>query len=373
MSWPAIPPWCEVIPIANERLILNRSTRDAAVIDGMSAALIDMRTAFEGREDAADDLVGLYGTGREEVIRALAAVDTQLQPLLRRGVDTDEVLVDNSLPQVPGHLDTISIVDVLGIGVAIDSDRSRDAVIDECIRHLPISLQTPTDRLAVWSERDRWVIARNSTTLEMGLDTGLLVSTLVAELTCHVTRSPAADRALIHAAAVNVDGRGVMFVGGTNQGKSSTTLELTRDGRVAYLTDELVELDPYEGAVRGLTRPLFIDGEMCDMNADLAPSWQNERPGRKRWPIWPPRISTEPAPLTGTYFLRFDGTQPVVETPLSPAQAMAHLVGGLHNIGTISSTTLESLAQLLVRTRRTGLHHSGGQACARFLEEQWSR
>ncbi len=61
----------------------------------------------------------------------------------------------------------------------------------------------------------------------------------------------------------------ILVSGGSGAGKSTTTVELVAGG-LAFLTDELVELDPATGTVRGLARADRTRGAGADVAARAA-------------------------------------------------------------------------------------------------------
>lgn len=69
-----------------------------------------------------------------------------------------------------------------------------------------------------------------------------------------IERSP---RLLLHAGAVALDGRAVLFPGESGTGKSTTVAACVRRG-LGYLSDEMVALDLRSGEVEGWSRPLML-------------------------------------------------------------------------------------------------------------------
>ncbi|TDD98948.1 hypothetical protein [Jiangella asiatica] len=64
-------------------------------------------------------------------------------------------------------------------------------------------------------------------------------------------------RLLLHAGAVALDGRAVLFPGASGTGKSTTVAACVRRG-LGYLSDEMVALDLRTGAVEGWARPVML-------------------------------------------------------------------------------------------------------------------
>jgi hypothetical protein len=75
---------------------------------------------------------------------------------------------------------------------------------------------------------------------------------------------------LLHAGAVELEGRVVVIAGVSGQGKSTLTAALVRSG-FSYVTDELVIIDPSTGFVRPYLKPLDLGAEsmkMLDLDLD---------------------------------------------------------------------------------------------------------
>ena len=69
---------------------------------------------------------------------------------------------------------------------------------------------------------------------------------------------------LLHAGAVEIDGRVIVIAGVSGQGKSTLTAALVRSG-FSYVTDELVIIDPSTGYVRPYLKPLDLGAESLKM------------------------------------------------------------------------------------------------------------
>ena len=69
---------------------------------------------------------------------------------------------------------------------------------------------------------------------------------------------------LLHAGAVELEGRVIVIAGVSGQGKSTLTAALVRSG-FSYVTDELVIIDPSTGFVRPYLKPLDLGAESLKM------------------------------------------------------------------------------------------------------------
>lgn len=75
---------------------------------------------------------------------------------------------------------------------------------------------------------------------------------------------------LIHGALVDIEGAATLLLGGTHMGKSSLTALLVADGAL-YGTDEYVLMDPEDGTVTGVRRPIMLRPFGYSQVADLLP------------------------------------------------------------------------------------------------------
>lgn len=85
----------------------------------------------------------------------------------------------------------------------------------------------------------------------------LVVEFLLRDVTARAI-SATGDALLLHAGAVERDGRVVVIAGLSGDGKSTLVAALVRAG-FAYLTDELVAIDPGTGRVVKFAKPLDLD------------------------------------------------------------------------------------------------------------------
>jgi hypothetical protein len=92
-------------------------------------------------------------------------------------------------------------------------------------------------------------------------------------LTWHVNRRVIAqrgDEVLLHAAAVSLDGLGVLLPAAMEAGKTTLSAGLIRSG-FDYLTDEAAAIDPATRAVRSYAKPLSLDPGSWPVLPDLRP------------------------------------------------------------------------------------------------------
>lgn len=157
---------------------------------------------------------------------------------------------------------------------------------------------------------------------ERGLSTPRLWLVL-AWLFWHFTQQAIAtvpDRLLLHAALLELDGRGLVLCGRMNSGKSTLAGALVERGW-RYHSDEVVVLEEQGGSpvVSGFPRPLVVEGGSQRLLSGLRPppSWR-ARFRRKHWhlPLAPPELAA--VPLAALVIPIVDAGKPA---RLEPAQA----------------------------------------------------
>jgi hypothetical protein len=90
----------------------------------------------------------------------------------------------------------------------------------------------------------------------VALTPGTLVGTLLGQIVGTLT-TLLAESLFVHAGAVGFDGRGMILVGESGAGKTSTVAALLRRG-ATYLSDEVALLDPSAGAVMPFAVPMAV-------------------------------------------------------------------------------------------------------------------
>ncbi len=123
----------------------------------------------------------------------------------------------------------------------------------------------------------------------MSADPTGVVDTVVAEIT-QLVLSGTTDQILLHAGAVERDGRVVAVAGPSGRGKSTLTAALVQRG-FAYVTDELAVVDPTSLAVSPYPKALDLDAESLNLlgldgsgGADT-PGGRRDHKGRRAVPV----------------------------------------------------------------------------------------
>jgi hypothetical protein len=124
------------------------------------------------------------------------------------------------------------------------------------------------------------------------------IDTAIAMLLWHVNqetvRTTEPDMVLVHAAAAELDGVGVVLPAPMESGKTTTVAGLIRAG-FRYLTDEAVAIDPRTGWVSPFAKPLSVDRGSWVVLRDLEPA--TVLPNSNQWHV--PIRSIRPGALAG--------------------------------------------------------------------------
>jgi hypothetical protein len=196
------------------------------------------------------------------------------------------------------------------------------------------------------------------------------ITGLVASITADAILAPR-QTVLLHAGAVVQAGQAVLIGGGSGSGKSTTTLELVADG-LQFLTDEVVELDPATGRVRGLARAIGLEGPARSWHRQLRPPWLDEE--ADRWAVPPMAVGelAEDGVLGLCVHLEFTSADPPQVEWLDSLQALGHLCALTFNRAQLTELVLGELAALVDRVPSAVVRHGGARAAARAILDQWT-
>lgn len=160
--------------------------------------------------------------------------------------------------------------------------------------------------------RPMWSIA-----LPAGALVGAVLGQIVGTLTTLLTRL-----LFVHAGVVAFDGRGMILVGESGAGKTSTVAALVRRG-ATYLSDEVALLDPEAGVVLPFALPMAVKPWTRKAAGVLPPGRTVLREGGVE--LWFPQ-RLEPAPVAIDMFilLHHDGRETRVK-PISRAAMLLAL------------------------------------------------
>lgn len=153
-----------------------------------------------------------------------------------------------------------------------------------------------------------WSIA-----LPVGAPISVLLGQIVGTLTTLLTRT-----LFIHAGAVDFAGRGVIVIGQSGAGKTSTVAALVRKG-AAYLSDEVALLDPVSQTVAPFAIPMAVKPWTRSAAGSLPEGRRVARePGAE---FWLPRHVGRPVAAETFVVLRGEAAGPRV-TPISAGQML---------------------------------------------------
>ena len=188
---------------------------------------------------------------------------------------------------------------------------------------------------------------------------GAKASRVLDYLIQHVNRAAIRsgdDRVLVHAAAAELDGVGVLLPADMEAGKTTLVAGLVKAG-FGYLTDEAAVIDPESLQLHPYPKPLSIDPGSWSVLADLAPRVDSStRPYfEEQWQVPATRIS--PTAISGradaalVIFPRYtSGVETRVE-PVSKSQAMLILLEQTFRFHSAGRRNLEVLARFLEGVR----------------------
>jgi hypothetical protein len=176
------------------------------------------------------------------------------------------------------------------------------------------------------SSGGRWRVVLDGQVVSAAADGAEALETLMTQLNL-VAIAGSTGRVLWHAGAVERDGRVVVVAGESGRGKSTLTAALVQAG-FAYVTDELVLLDPGTGRVAPYPKALDLSVDSQRL-LGLEPAG-DERVAKER--VVPTRLGTVSSGGTPTLLVllgRPDGADPEdtpVATPLAPVDALVELL-----------------------------------------------
>ncbi len=195
------------------------------------------------------------------------------------------------------------------ITAALTASLSRITIPGETLPVLDVTV-APDARAADGTIEGRlvWSIA-----LPPGAAVSVLLGQIVGTLATLLQRL-----LFIHAGAVAFAGRGVILVGQSGAGKTSTVAALVRKG-AAYLSDEVALLDPVTGTVAPFVLPMAVKPWTRSAAGSLPVGRRMAREGGLEF--WLPRNLGEPVTVDTFVLLRGEDSGPRL-TPISPAQML---------------------------------------------------
>ena len=369
MTWPVLPASTVVADVLGTTVVLDQGSGALVRVDGIGAFILDHRDHFADHRDAAIELSALLGADVEAVERDLLDLEELLD-----GLTSDEVAFvhpEYGPVRFPPATEAVVehwSVDALGVAVEV---RCHSPHLVEVIAPLlaahPPARSAPAHRFDIWEDAGITVTQDDRTMVDR-VQLGAAVNMLIAGIT--VLAILAERHALVlHAAAVIDDASAIILGGGSGAGKTSTTVELVAGG-LAFLTDEMVELDPATGAVRGLARPIGLEGPARTWRPELRPMWASG--DLDRWPVPPGAVGALAEQGRAAMFvhLEFAGDGTTVEV-LDPLAALGRLCDVTFNRRRLTAAVLVQLAELLCQVPSVLVRHDGAPEAARAIVERW--
>ncbi|HQV57222.1 MAG TPA: hypothetical protein PKV27_04355 [Ilumatobacteraceae bacterium] len=365
MTWPTLADELIVANVAGRRIIADPSTGRIVAVDRIGEFVLDHAAQFADHDDAVEALADLFALDRATIAHDLTRLTDQLPP--RQEVTTKKAAVVQRVPpQPPPHAAHQWPIDALGVGILVEcSTPALTALIEPLLRaHRPAT--SIDHHIALWDGELGITVVLDGVSHGTSDDVALALSRMVSAITA--TASSAGPAPRIHAGCVEFDGRAVALVGASNQGKSSTVLELLRRGG-AYLTDEVITIEPDSRWVRGLPRPIGLDGPIRHIHRELEPVWSSiadfERwlvPGDFQMP------ASTGAPLSGLFFMDFAMDASPGLTPMEPLSAVAELFSATFDRN-VRPTDLVDYGRIVEATPCYRLvHHGAPDAATRIIE-----
>ena len=333
MTWPDLPPSYFVTTVAGATLLVDRGTGRSARLDPIAALVLEHRESFADRDDAAAAMSELFERPQSEVDAGLADFDHDLAVVAQSAPPWEAptyapVELPDSAPAATWTFDALGqSMHVTCHEAGPRSDRHLDPrrvpsverAARAPLRHLgrrwdrrrsgrPARVRPRQPRIRrsrVWMPSSPWRRRRR--------------------------RSPARCSSTRRESWMQ-DGDAVVLTGRTNQGKSSTTVELLADGW-SYLSDEVVSVELETRHVSGLPRPIGLEGPMRHRRPELRPEWIDAGDDNARWGVPPERLATVASGghLAALVVLELRLDEPTRLEPLGLADAVGHLAGQLYD------------------------------------------
>ena len=177
------------------------------------------------------------------------------------------------------------------------------------------------------------------------------------------------DLIQIHGAAVERDGKALVFLGDSYVGKSTMTLHLIRQG-YRFLSDEVVLIDPASGRLKPFPRNLLVRQGALESDAILNQlregRWRyNDKRGETKWLVDPGEVGAieEPqeAMVERIYCLKRDEDAGPLLEPLGSRMAIEEMLGQSFNNEHMGKKGVEALIQIATssQTFRLRAPHGG--------------
>ena len=370
MPWPELPAHVLVAQAGDQWIAVDTCRATTVHLSPMLGLLLGHRDQFSSLHAAAELCSEEFGVDRVLVETELRAAVDHLDGLVGRCSEPADLF--SYLPEANGsvpHLDHSLVVDALGAPVEVRSAPALASMVGELLSSLPAARTPAQHRLDVWTDQyGSYSLSVDGRLMCDDPDHHFVMSNLVSTITALAMRAPRAGIAL-HASSASVGGQTVIMAGASGAGKSSTVTELTRRG-ATYHTDELVELSVDDWSVRGLCRPIGLEGVTHHLFPELIPpDWT---PGSyDRWLVHPDRLGRH-SPDGQEPQMAILAYDPTVTAPrplqLNMVDGLAALIGNVTNLGEFDLQRLQRLIDFVERRPVLSVVHGGAESAAQAIE-----
>jgi hypothetical protein len=179
---------------------------------------------------------------------------------------------------------------------------------------------------------------------------GIALDYLLWHVNTQVVRA-SSQYVLVHAAAAELNGQGILLPATPNSGKSTLVAGLVRAG-LRYLTDEAVAIDPANVEIEPYHKPLSIEGGSCSILSELAPAFgpELEPYASSKWAVDVRTVRPDVlAPRTRPAFVVSPKYHVGTKTrliPLRPAQTVMLLIEHSFNLALHGQVGLDLFAAI---------------------------
>lgn len=234
----------------------------------------------------------------------------------------------STLPGIPGSL----ILDILGVRVAV-----------EATRHDPVALGRLLAPIVVdASSNGSTAHGSSGAQCSVVVDSGEVEEIVGAALLAAIEHS---GDLLVHAGAVALEGRAVLFPGASGTGKSTITAACLARG-MGYLSDEAVAVDLVSGLVTGLSRPIMLT-PWSRRALRLDDGHEARGEGKRAVPAERLGSTIVAGPLAVAHVVVVRHGAPVTAMmPMTPGEALTHVLAASFNHYRHGETAWEAVVRM---------------------------
>ncbi len=168
----------------------------------------------------------------------------------------------------------------------------------------------------------------------------------------------------LHSGAVSRQGKGILILGESGNGKSTLTLELVANHNWLYLTDEVGLLDNFN-VIHPFLKTVSYKRE-CVVTID--PTWEVRQFGIDYQVAIPKEKHGCPVLLKAVFFVKYSpGAEPCI-TPIKKSESLVRLMNS--QIGRAKSVaTVEQMAEVVKAVNSYQIFHNNASEAARLITE----